>query len=116
MEQLEDELPSLDIALKFASRPGTNIKNVRLSKEEWRVVSYINPKNTLRKIAHTTKKSDHEIRRIAYGLLQAGLVELVRAESPQAPVPIRPLTTLPVQEKEEQKSLVNRLIKRIRSM
>ena len=116
MEQLEDEIPSLEIALKFVSRPGTNIKNVRLSKEEWRVVSYINPKNTLRKIAQTTKKSDHEIRKIAYGLLQAGLVELVRAETPQAPVPVRPLTTLPPKEKEQHKSLINRLIKRIRSL
>ena len=64
MEQLEDEIPSLEIALKFVSRPGTNIKNVRLSKEEWRLVSYINPKNTMRKIAQTTKKSDHEVRQI----------------------------------------------------
>ena len=46
-EQLQDELPSLDIALKFTDRPGTNLRNVNLSVEEWRVVSYINPKNTI---------------------------------------------------------------------
>ena len=37
-EQLQDEIPSLDIALKFADRPGTNIKKVNLNVEEWRVV------------------------------------------------------------------------------
>jgi hypothetical protein len=65
LEQLQDEIPSLDIALKFADRPGANLKHVNLSVEEWRVVSYINPKNTLRQIALATKINDLEIRRIA---------------------------------------------------
>ena len=50
-EQLQDEIPSLEMALKFSERPGTNLRNVNLSIEEWRVVSYINPKNTMRQIA-----------------------------------------------------------------
>jgi len=116
LEQLQDELPSLDIALKFTDRPGTNLKNVNLSVEEWRVVSYISPKNTLRQIARTAKLSDLEIRRVVYGLLQAGLVELVRAEIVQPQVPPRQFTTLPIEEKEEQRSLVNRIIHRIRSL
>ena len=45
-------------------------------------------------------QSDLEIRRIVYGLLQAGLVELVRVETAQAPLPVRQLTTLPIEEKE----------------
>ena len=32
-EQLQDEIPSLDMALKFTDRP---LKNVNLSVEEWR--------------------------------------------------------------------------------
>ena len=78
-EQLQDEIPSLDMALKFTDRPGTNLRNVNLSVEEWRVVSYINPRNTMRQIASATKMNDLEIRRIIYGLLQAGLVEGCRA-------------------------------------
>jgi len=114
LEHLQDEIPSLEIALKFADRPGTNIKKVNLSVEEWRVVSYINPKNTLRQIANTTRLNDLEIRRIVYALLQAGLVELVRPESIRPP--IRTVTTLPPEKKQEQKSLVNRIIHRIRSL
>jgi len=110
-EQLQDEIPDLDMALKFTDRPGANLRNVNLSVEEWRVVSYINPKNTIRQIAKATKMSDLEIRRIVYGLLQAGLVELVRPETkPVVRKPVLPGT------KEEQKSLVNRLIERIRSI
>lgn len=114
-EQLQDEIPSLDIALKFTDRPGTNLRNVNLSVEEWRVVSYINPKNSLRQIMHTTKMNELEMRRITYGLLQAGLVELVRAEGAPPPRQIRS-QPLPSSSPEEQKSLVNRLINRIRSL
>src|SRR5919108_719307 len=73
-EQLNDEIPSLEMALKFTDRP---LKNVNLSVEEWRVVSYINPKNTMKQIAQTNKMTDIEIRRVVYGLLQAGFVGIV---------------------------------------
>jgi hypothetical protein len=109
-EQLQDEIPSLEMALKFTDRP---LKNVNLSVEEWRVVSYINPKNSMKQIAQTNKMNDIEIRRIVYGLLQAGLAEIIRPEGmviPQSP------KTFPTQNKEEQKSLVNRLISRIRAL
>ncbi|MCZ7548791.1 MAG: DUF4388 domain-containing protein [Anaerolineales bacterium] len=109
-EQLQDEIPSLDMALKFTERP---LKNVNLSVEEWRVVSYINPKNTMRQIAAANKMNDMEVRRIVYGLLQAGLVEIVRPEGAKVPVPAR---TYPTENREEQKSLVNKLIGRIRSL
>jgi hypothetical protein len=118
-EQLQDEIPSLEMALKFADRPGTNIRNVNLSVEEWRVVSYINPRNTIRQIARATKMNDLEIRRIVYSLLQAGLVEIIRPEGVPAPMiktPIRIPAQAPQKTKEEQKSLINRLIARIRSL
>ena len=117
-EQLQDEIPNLDMSLKFAERPGANIRNFNLSVEEWRVVSYINPKNSIRQIARATKMSDLEIRRIIYGLLQAGLVEIIRPEGmahSSAKTGAR-LDVGPAPNVEEQKSLINRLISRIRSM
>lgn len=120
-EQLQDEIPSLEMALKFTDRPGGNIRDVNLSVEEWRVVSYINPKNSIRQIAAATKLNDMEIRRIVYGLIQAGLVEVIRPEG--APVPRRASSPkgeagrpMPPANTEEQKSLINRLITRIRAM
>ncbi|MEN6409759.1 MAG: DUF4388 domain-containing protein [Anaerolineaceae bacterium] len=112
-EQLQQEIPSLDLALKFTDRPGANLRNVSLSVDEWRIVSYINPKNTMRQIARTTKMSEIEIRRVAYGLIQAGLVEMIRPEGSTLP-PVQ--KAFPTTNKEEQKSLVNRLIGRIRSL
>jgi hypothetical protein len=108
-EHLQEEIPSLDMALKFTERPGTNIKNINLSVEEWRVVHYVNPKNSVRQIAKATKMNELEIRRVVYSLLQAGLVELVRPGG--APVPQRP-----AQDAEQQKNLVTRIIGRILSI
>ncbi len=117
LEQLKDEIPSLDMALKFTDRPGTNIRNVNLSVEEWRVVSYINPKNSMHQIARATKLNDLEIRKIVYGLIQAGLVEIIRPTGAPRPAPRTPPRVPVTQEnKEEQKSLINRLIQRIRSL
>jgi len=114
MERLEDEIPSLDMALKFTENPGTNIRNVNLSVKEWRVVSFINPKNSMHQIARTTKLNEFEFRRIVYSLIQAGLVEIVRPEGIEPPSSKIP--SLPVKSSKEQKSLVNRLITRIRSL
>lgn len=112
-EQLQEEIPSLDMALKFTDRPGANLRNINLSVEEWRVVSYINPKNSIKQIARATKMNDLEIRRVTYSLLQAGLIEIIRPEGMPAPVMNR---VFPTNNKDDQKSLVNRLINRIRSL
>lgn len=114
-EQLQDELPNLDLALKFTDRPGVNLKNINMSEEEWRVVSYINPKNTIKQIGKAAKLSDLEVRRVVYGLLQAGLVELIRPAGVKRTLPGLE-TAMAGQSKEEQKNLVNRLIGRIRSL
>ncbi len=112
-EHLQEEIPSLDVALKFTDRPGTNIRHVNLSVEEWRVVSYVNPKNSIRQIAKAAKLNDLEIRRVVYSLLQAGLVEMIRSTATPAAPQRGVMATM---EKDEQKSLVNRLITRIRSL
>ncbi len=112
-EHLVDELPNLDMALNFVERPGTDIRNVQLNTMEWKVVSYINPKNTIRQIAKANKMGDLEIRGIVYGLLEAGLIEVVRPEG--MPLPPQAKTFEPVDEKERA-TLVNRLIDRIRSL
>jgi hypothetical protein len=110
LEQLQDEIPSLDMALKFTERPLTN---VNLSIDEWKVVKYVDPRNTMRQIARTNKLSDLDIRRIVYGLLQAGLVEMVRPAGAAVPAAVK---QFPVQDKQEQKNLINKLIGRIRSL
>jgi hypothetical protein len=117
IEQLTAHLPNLDMALKFPENPREKFKGIHLSVEEWRVVSFVNPKNTIRQIAKANNMSDMEIRRIVYGLEQAGLVELVRPPSMEGAAPgsktaPRPATRAP----QVQKTVVNKLIDKIRSI
>ena len=115
-EKLQDELPNLDITLHFTDRPDTRLRNVNLSVEEWRVVSYINPKNTIRQIAQANNMSEFQIRKIVYGMLQAGLVELIRSAgvAPTPPPGARP-GPAPIST-EVKRSVVNRLIDRIKQI
>jgi Domain of unknown function (DUF4388) len=118
-ERLAEELPSLDMALKFTEHPNLNIRDLKLSVEEWRVVSFINPKNSMKAIAKANSLSDLEIRRIVYGMLQAGLVEVIRPEGAARPLPFGLSGSKPAPtpaEKTTARSLVNRLIARIRSL
>jgi hypothetical protein len=110
-EQLQDEIPSLDLALKFTDRP---MNNLNLSVDEWRVVKFIDPKNSMKQIAAAAKLNDMEIRRIVYGLIQAGLVEMIRPQSSTAQA--QSTKNYPTQDKEEQKNLINKLIGRIQKL
>ncbi len=125
-ELLRDELPDLDIALKFAERPSTPLRDINLSVEEWRVISFINPRNTIRQVAHYNNMDELQIRKIVYGLLQAGLVEMVRPARPAAAAP----SPLPADGESVEKAasapqmrrpavkrgIIQRLIRRIREL
>jgi hypothetical protein len=121
-EQLQDELPNLDMALNFTDRPDASLRKINLSVEEWRVVSFINPRNTIRQIAKANNMSDFQIRRIVYGMLQAGLVELVRPEGVEMmPTPRGPGTTAPMPPQRRrppqvERSVVHKLINRIKRL
>ncbi|MBN1681461.1 MAG: DUF4388 domain-containing protein [Anaerolineae bacterium] len=79
------ELPNLDMALKFPEDPGEKFRRVHLSVEEWRVVSFINPNNSIRQIAKACNMTETEIRRVVYSLLNAGLVELMKPPTSKQP-------------------------------
>jgi hypothetical protein len=80
-KHLEEEIENLDFALKFPENPGEKFKNVQLGTNEWRVVGFINGKNSIRQIGKACNMTDTEIRRIVYGLMQAGLVQMIKPQS-----------------------------------
>lgn len=88
IEQLERELPDLEMALRFPQDVKDVAKNISLSTQEWRVVGLINPRNSIAQIADTLHLTDLEIRRTVYALLQAGLVELVPARGGERAFPL----------------------------
>jgi hypothetical protein len=119
-EVLQEELPDLDVSLQFTDRPDTRLRNINLTVEEWRVVSFVNPRNTIRQIAKANNLSEFEIRRIVYGMLQAGLVEFVDRPKPalsEAGDPAKRTRRQAVEQPPDVKrSVVERLIDRIKSI
>jgi hypothetical protein len=121
-ERLQEELPNLDISLRFTDRPDARLRNINLTVEEWRVVSFINPRNTVRQIAQANNLSEFQIRRIVYGMLQAGLVQVVQQPKPATPSAFpTPSARMQEQRAVEQppavkRSVVNRLIDRIKGL
>jgi hypothetical protein len=89
-EHLRDELPDLDVPLRFVERPDSNIRDINLNVEQWKVISFINARNTIRQIANFLKVDEFQIRRIVYGLQTAGLVDVMPAPVPARPRPAPP--------------------------
>jgi hypothetical protein len=117
-EELIKHIPNLDMALKFPENPKEKFQGVHLNVEEWRVVSFVNPKNTIHQIAKANNMSDTEIRRVVFGLEQAGLVEIVKpagaekkAATTQRTRRSRRKTQQPVQ-----RDVVTKLIDRIKKL
>jgi hypothetical protein len=118
-ERLRDELPDLNMALKFTDRPDAKLKNINLTAQEWKIISYVKPTNSIKQIARANSLSDFQVRKIVYGMLQAGLVELVRPPGLVAAVP-------GVQEEPERlpgsrapavkRGIIHRLIERIKKL
>lgn len=116
-ERLQDEIPDLNRALKFTDRPDAKLRDINLSVEEWRVISFINPRNTIKQIAQSNNMDDFQIRKIVYGMLQAGLVELVTPEGGEVKPAMPPGRPRPVEPPPAVKrGVILRLIDRIKKI
>jgi hypothetical protein len=111
--RIRDRIPSTDMIVKFVEQSNERTKGVNLAPEEWRVFARINGRETLADIAQKTNMSEFDVCRIVYGFLTAGLVDVLKKQRPIALDPSgRPITDAP----RVKKSLVSRIINRIRGM
>ena len=115
IDKLQDELPDLSkIALKITDKP---LRDVKLTQDDWRVISHIHPRNTVKQIAQNNNMDEFQIRKIVYGMLQAGLVEILQPEGlePKKRVPVtRAGRRAASQSPAEKRSVVTKLIDRIK--
>lgn len=109
--RIKDRIPSTDMVVRFLAQPGEKIKGVKLAPEEWRIFARINGKDTLAEIAGKTGLSEFDVCRIVYGFLTAGLVEVQKK-----PRPVLSRGPQVADLPRVKKSLVNRIINRIKGM
>lgn len=114
-ERLLEELPDLTvIALKITDKPLTGVK---LTPDDWRVISHIHSRNTVAQIAQANNMDEFQIRQIVDGMLQAGLVELIKPEGFEPPKAFQTRAEKKRAERETpamKRSVVERLITRIK--
>ncbi len=113
---LEEELPDLStIALKITDKP---LRDVKLTQDDWRVISHIHPRNSVKQIAQNNHMDEYQIRKIVYGMLQAGLVQLIPPEGMEQRKPQAPRGRVgrkaASQSPAEKRSVVTKLIERIK--
>lgn len=111
--RIKDRIPSTDMIVKFIDQPGEKAKGVKLAPEEWRVFARINGKDSLAEIATKTSLSEFDVCRIVYGFLTAGLVDVMKKPRP---VPAGAARGAQAELPRVKKSLVTRIINRIRTM
>lgn len=113
-ERLLDELPDLTvIALQITDKP---LKDVKLTPDDWRVISQIHPRHTVEQIAQANAMDEIQVRKVVYGMLQAGLVELIKPEGfqPKQTFQARSNKQQPLESAGMKRSVVERLITRIK--
>ncbi|MGB1287780.1 MAG: DUF4388 domain-containing protein [Aggregatilineales bacterium] len=118
LEEINRVVDDLDAALRFPQNPREKFKGIHLGVEEWKVVSYVNPKNSIRQIMKQLNMSEVEIKKVIYGLHQAGLIHIVKKTAKDNP----PANTGSKRRSKRRagsgadKKTINKLIDKLRSM
>jgi hypothetical protein len=109
--RIRDRIPSTDMVVKFVDQPSEKAKGVNLTPDEWRVFARINGKDSIISIAERTGLGEFDVCRIVYGFISAGLVEVVKEKA----IP-PPGIGAPVKATRPKRSLIARIIERIRRL
>lgn len=138
LSRIRERIPNNDVLVRFVERPQEKANNINMTAEEWKVFARINGRTTINQIAELTKLTPFQVSHIIYGFMTAGVVEIQRGSpaQPQRPTangqpPGSPIRVAGATERAQQasaptpnqlyveppkKSLVARLINRIRGM
>lgn len=128
LSRIRERIPNNDMIVRFVERPQEKAANINMTADEWRIFARINGRSSINEIAEKTGLTAFQVSHIVYGFLTAGLAEISRPPSktsaPTTPsveqrqavgAPRRPVAA-PVAVEPPKKTLVGRLIDRIRGM
>ena len=73
---IEKIIPSLDAIFEIEPNPDTDVEEIELNKNEWKVLSRIDGKKSIKEIADSLKIDAFETAKIFYGLATSGLIRM----------------------------------------
>jgi len=113
--RIKDHIPTVDMLVRFVDKPHEKAKSINLTPDEWRVFARINGKDSIKDIVGKTGLTEFDVSRIVYGFIAAGLVEVTRPRPAQT-APTTRAGAAAAAAGGPKKSLVSRIINRIRGM
>ncbi|MEO0276275.1 MAG: DUF4388 domain-containing protein [candidate division WOR-3 bacterium] len=73
---IERVVPSMDAVFEIEPNPDTDVEEIELNQNEWKILSRIDGKKNIREIAQDLKMEPFETAKIFYGLATSGLIRL----------------------------------------
>jgi hypothetical protein len=129
MSRIKERIPNNDMIVRFVDRPQEKAANINMTADEWRIFARINGRSSINEIAEKIGLTPYQVSHIIFGFITAGLVEVQRpvaAQNPKAAVATqanrvggaasRRSSPEPAYVEPPKKSLVARLISRIRGL
>jgi hypothetical protein len=83
LEVIQRKIPNEDARLKMANKPPEGAAEINITPEEWRMLVLVDGSRTIHEIALLVGMDDFGALRGLYGLVSAGLVEVVSEHEPQ---------------------------------
>ncbi len=78
--RIKKVIPSLDIVLEIEPNPDTDVEEINLTANEWRVLSQVDGEKSIKQIARALKIGEIETAKIVFGLLGSGLIRIKTAK------------------------------------
>ncbi len=73
---IERVVPSMDAVFEIEPNPDTDVEEIELKQNEWKILSRIDGKKSVKEIAQDLKIEPFETAKIFYGLATSGLIRL----------------------------------------
>jgi len=73
---IEKIIPSLDVIFEIEPNPDTDVEEIELNQNEWKILSRIDGKKSIKEIADTLRMEAFEVAKIFYGLATSGLIRM----------------------------------------
>ena len=75
-KRIEKLISSIDVVVEIITELDEGIENIKLQPEEWKVLTFVNGKTTIKEIAQKTRLSEFDTSKIIFGLTSSGLVKI----------------------------------------
>lgn len=94
-KQMRKLIPSVNIVVDFVEEP--EISKIELTPDEWKILSSIDGKKTLKELAKTLSLDEFIVAKTLYGLISSGLIKVISEKQEE----IIPKTEEVKEEKKE---------------